>query len=59
MHGYKKESTRDKELLTCGLCDIMEAVQVFIRASIMTGLRVDGNDFGFGSISCCFFKWER
>lgn len=34
VHRYKKESTRDKELLTCGLCDIMEAVQVFVRASI-------------------------
>ena len=53
------ESTRDKEFLTCGLCDIMEAVQVFLRVSILTGLRVDGNVFGFGLICSCFFKWER
>lgn len=59
VHRYKMESTRDKEFLTCGLCDIMEAVQVFLRVSILTGLRVDGNVFGFGLICSCFFKWER
>lgn len=53
-HGYEMRAVRDREPVTCGLlgnngifpgvkCPPVAAADVFLRANIASGLRVDGS----------------